>query len=103
VPGPSDIWPFDQPRNCGVLTMRQILEGSEPILLVAHDLDDHGWQFMGTSDASVEDGRVVCLEDIVRLDSTVVEVANLPPGYEAVREYVGGPWSRRLSPPERGD
>jgi len=88
-------WPFDQPRNCTTLTMRQVLDGSEPILLVSHDADDHGWQFIGTSDASVADGKVVCLEEIVRLDPTVVEVADLPPGWQAVREYVGGPWMRR--------
>jgi hypothetical protein len=80
--------------------MRQILEGSESILLVAHDLDDHGWQFIGSSDASTRDGRIVCLEDIVELDPTVREVADLLPGYRAVRQYVGGPWSRQISPPE---
>lgn len=96
----QDAWPFDQPRNCGVITMRQVVEGSEPILLVTHDLDDHGWQFIGTSDAATEDGRVVCLEDIVGLDPTILEVADLPPGHRAIREYVGGPWTRCESPPD---
>ncbi|MGA2748851.1 MAG: hypothetical protein ABSG59_08760 [Verrucomicrobiota bacterium] len=97
---PAENWPFDQPRNCGALTMRQVLDGSEPILLVSHDADDHGWQFIGVSEASVPDGRIVCLEDIVRLDPTVLEVANLPPGWQAVRDEVGGQWSRRLHPPD---
>jgi hypothetical protein len=79
--------------------MRQILDGSEPILLVAHDGDDHCWQFIGISGASVADGRIVCLEDIVRLDPTVLEVADLPPGWQADREAVGGRWTRRLQPP----
>jgi hypothetical protein len=93
-------WPFDQPRNCATLTMRQVLEGAEPILLVSHDGDDHGWQFIGASDANIEDGRVVCLEEIVELDGTVLQVADLPPGWRAIREYVGGPWSRI---PSEGD
>jgi hypothetical protein len=42
-------WPFDQPRNCTTITMRQVLEGAEPILLVGHDADDHAWQFIGTT------------------------------------------------------
>jgi hypothetical protein len=96
----TDNWPFDQPRNCAALTMRQILDGSEPILLVSHDADDHGWQFIGISDASVADGKIVCLEEIVRLDPTVLEVASLPPGWQAVRDKVGGQWSRRLRPPD---
>lgn len=94
----TEDWPFDQPRNCAALTMRQILDGSEPILLVSHDADDHGWQFTGISDASVADGKIISLEEIVRLDPTVLEVANLPPGWQAVRNEVGGQWSRRLRP-----
>lgn len=80
--------------------MRQVLDGSEPILLVSHDANDHGWQFIGISDASVTDGRVVCLEHIVQLDPTVCDVADLAPGWQAVREEVGGPWSRRIRPPD---
>lgn len=75
--------------------MRQVLDGSEPILLVSHDEDDHAWQFIGTSDASVEDAKLVCLEDIVRLDPTVLEVADLPPGWQAFRDQVGGEWTRQ--------
>jgi hypothetical protein len=96
---PKDAWPFDQPRNCATFTMRQILDGSEPILLVSHDEDDHGWQFIGTSDASMVDAKLVCLDHIVRLDPTVLEVADLQPGWQAIREFVGGPWLRRPHPP----
>jgi|ERR1039458_550773 hypothetical protein len=100
---PTDTWPFDQPRNCATLTMRQVLDGSEPILLVAHDADDHAWQFIGSSDASVSDGRVVCLEEIVKRDPTVLDVADLPPGWQAVRERVGGAWTRRQRPEDSDD
>lgn len=79
--------------------MRQVLDGAEPILLAVHD-DDHEWQFIGTTDASVGDGRVVCLREIVNLDPTVLEVANLPPGWRAEREAVGEPWRRTISEPE---
>lgn len=77
------------------MTMRQVLDRSEPILLVAHNADDHSWQFIGSTDASVADGRVVGLEEIVRLDPTVVEVADLPPGWEAFRDGAGTTWMRR--------
>jgi hypothetical protein len=72
------------------------MDGSEPILLVSHDEDDHGWQFIGTSDASMADSMLVALEEVVRVDPTVLEVADLEPGWQAVREAIGGPWSRRL-------
>ena len=99
----SKDWPFDQPRNCATMTMRQILDGSEPILLVSHDEDDHGWQFIGSSDANAEDGRVICLEEAVKLDPTVLEVADLEPGWQAIREFVGGKWTRRIQPVESDD
>jgi hypothetical protein len=94
-------WPFDQPRNCTTITMRQVMEGIEPILLVSHDADDPGWQFIGNTDANVPDGRVVCLEEIVQLDPTVLEVAD--PGWQAVRDYLGGRWLRREHPPVADD
>ena len=79
--------------------MRQVMDGLEPILLVSHDADDHSWQFIGTSDASMANAKLVCLEDIVRLDPTVLEVADLPPGWQAIRETIGGSWTRREHPP----
>ncbi len=78
--------------------MRQVLEGEEPILLVSHDEDDHGWQFIGSTDANVADGRVVCLEEMARLDGSVLEVADLPPGWQALREGPGAAWQRRRHP-----
>ena len=79
------------------MTMRQVLDRSEPILLVSHNADDHSWHFIGSTDASVADGRVVGLEEIVRLDPTVVELADLPPGWEALRDGLGTIWVRRPS------
>jgi hypothetical protein len=70
----------------------------EPILFVSHDADDHGWQFIGTSDVVVADALLVALHSIVTLDPTVLEVADLEPGWQALRDTVGGPWSRRVLP-----
>jgi Uncharacterized protein conserved in bacteria (DUF2314) len=100
---PPDSWPYDQPRNCATMTMRQVLDGSEPILLVSHDIEDHGWQFIGFSPADTADGRLVCLETFLRLDPTVLEVADLPPGWRATRTKIGGPWKREFSPPDPED
>lgn len=100
---PTNRWPFDQPRNCATLTVRQILDGTEPILVVSHDADDHEWQFIGSSDASLADARVVALEEMVPLDPTILEVADLPPGWQATREEVGGPWTRQRCSPDPDD
>ena len=94
----SDSWPFDQPSNCATFTTRQVVEGLEPILLVSHDAEDHGWQFIGSSGVTMIDAKIVALGEIVKRDSTVLEVADLLPGWQALRAWVGGPWTRREQP-----
>ena len=97
---PSDeIWPFPQPRDCVSITMRQILDGEEPILMACHDLDGE-WQFIGTTDANEEDGRIVGLGCIVDFDPTLLELADLPPGWSAVRDRVGDRWIREQNEDE---
>jgi len=74
--------------------LRSIAFNGAPILLVVHDAEDHGWQFLGLDGADGEDAAVVALKEIVRLDSSVLEVANLPPGSSAWRESKSSPWQR---------
>jgi hypothetical protein len=94
----ANDWPFDQPRNCAVITLRQILEGMEPILHVTHDLDDHGWQFLGRGDAQLDDAAVVLFENIVGRDGSLRELADLPPGWRAWRRSVDEAWTREPNP-----
>jgi len=87
-------WPFDQPRDCAVITIKSIVHGDEPILLVVHDADDQGWQFLNNRKLRAEDAAVVALEEIVRLDPTVLEVAAIPPGWYASRDSKTSDWIR---------
>jgi hypothetical protein len=86
-------WAFPQPRDGVSITMRQILDGEEPILTACHDLDGE-WQFIGVTDANVDDGRIVGLGCMVDFDPTLLELADLPPGWRAVRDRVGDTWIR---------
>jgi hypothetical protein len=87
-------WKFDQPPNCAVFTVRGVLEGDEPILRVTHDEDDGGWQFLGANTPKMADARIVALEEILDLDPTLLELADLPMGWRASRHNVGDDWSR---------
>jgi hypothetical protein len=87
-------WPFDQPRNCAVITLRSIVFDGKPILHVTHDLDNHGWQFLGIEDADMDDAAVVSLAEIVQRDLSVLQVADLPPGWHAWRPNPAAPWRR---------
>lgn len=91
---PEQEWPFDQPRNAATITLRSIVFGGAPILHVTHDEDDHGWQFLGMEDARESDACVVGLQTIVAKDPSVLEIADLPPGWHAWRSSTGSPWQR---------
>ncbi len=87
-------WPFDDPPNVATITVRQIIDGAEPILLVVHDADDDGWQFLTGGQFDVADGMVVSLQNIVRRDPTIAELADLAPGWRATRSSARAPWER---------
>jgi hypothetical protein len=87
-------WPFDQPRNCATITTTHVLRGGHDIIYVFHDEDDHGWQFHWAGEKDVADSMVVCLSEIVDHDPSVLDVADLPPGWKAWREKRGAAWHR---------
>lgn len=89
-----DDWPFDQPPNCAVITLRQIVDGSQPVLHVTHDIDDHGWQFLGRGDAQIEDASVVAFSEIVKIDPSLRQLADMPPGWHAWRDAASAAWIR---------
>jgi hypothetical protein len=96
----ASSWPFDQPCNCVTFTTRQVIDGHEEILEAYHDADDHGWQFFGVTGASLKDCVLVGLKEIVSRDPTIIEIADLLPGWRAVRPSRSEPWIR--SPYESG-
>lgn len=52
------------------------------------------WQVIGTSDGTVDNGRVGDLFHLVDADPTIADVLDLEPGESATRERIGGPWAR---------
>lgn len=93
----NEPWPFDQGENVAAVTTRQVLREGHPILRVVHYFDDHSWAFTcGTTD-DPKDGRVVGMGSVLKLDSSLREIADLPPGWGAWRESVGAPWHRYKS------
>jgi hypothetical protein len=84
---------FSDNPALGVLTTVDVLDGA-PIMLVSHDADDGGWQFLCGTTNDPKRGRIVHLEGILASDPTVNEVADLPHGWIAFRNVVGGAWTR---------
>ena len=95
-------WPFDQPPNCAVISLRQIVRDGAPVLRVSHDLDDHGWQFLdGSGPVTEANAMLVAFSEVVESDLTLYSLSDLPPGWVAWRQSRSEPWKRK--PSDRGE
>ncbi len=90
---PAD-WPFDQAPNVAALTTVRVLKDKLPILRVTHYSDDDSWAFVCGTTSATEDGRVIGMGEALSLDPTLRTIADLPPGWRASRDRVGGEWRR---------
>ena len=54
-------WPFADAPNTMVVTVRQMVNDGEPILLVVHDAEEGDWQFLTGGEFHVADGTLVTL------------------------------------------
>ena len=88
-------WPFDQPPDAAAITVRAVLDGA-PILLVSHDADDDGWQFLDGNEVDVDRAVLISMARVIGLDPSVLEVADLQRGWTAWRSAPGEPWQRGL-------
>jgi hypothetical protein len=88
-------WPFDDPENVATMTVRQVIHGGKPILLVAHDADDGMWQFLTGDPVDIADAMLVSLREVFRIDPSIGVLADLPPGWTAQRSAIGLPWHRQ--------
>ena len=80
-----------------MITTRFVLEDKSPILYVFH-YEDGYWQFSGPEEnLQDQDYKVIALEEIINIDPTVLEVADLPYKGKAYRETVSDEWKRLVS------
>jgi hypothetical protein len=90
-------WPFDDPENVATMTVRQVTHGGQPIRLVVRDADDGMWQFLTGGPFEMADAMIVSLREVYRIDPSIGELADLPPGSQAERSAVGKPWRRQAT------
>lgn len=100
APALAEEWPFRDPQNVSVFTTSSVVSGKAPILYVTHDEDDGAWQFHSGEALTDDQPKVVSLAAIVKLDSTVKELADLPLGWEANRKSKGDKWVRSAQKPD---
>ena len=99
----SEPWPFDQPPNCAVVTTSGVMKDGAPITRVFHDEDDDGWQFLHEGEFSMKEAMLVSLKNVVAHDESVLQLADLPPGWCATRKSKNAKWFRIRAREGEGD
>jgi hypothetical protein len=87
-------WRFQEGSNRAVFTTKPVIHDGLPVLLVSHDKDG-AWQFLCGMTNEVDDAAVVPLGSILQRDHTLVDLADLPEGWQARREKIGSAWKRK--------
>jgi hypothetical protein len=91
----ADHWPFAEPRSWVTFVTAQVLEHAEPILHAVHGQDGE-WQFIGSTDSTLENAKVIALHEAVALDPSVLQLADMPVGWHAVRDSPQDAWRREV-------
>lgn len=92
-------WPFASPPDEAVITLTRIITGPSAVLLVTHDDDDDSWQFLDGEHAFESDAAVIGLGEMIALDPSLSQLADLPPGWYAWRFEEGHDWKRAEGEP----
>ena len=92
-------WRFAGSQDTAVVTLERILRGALSLLLVTHDAEDGGWQFLDGEHVFEEDGVTVLLGEMVQFDPSLLELADLPAGWYAWRAAPDQPWQRDQGEP----
>lgn len=87
----------DRKRLFGAQTCSHVLEEDRPILLVSRETDGEVLALCGQEDDSAATARSLPLDRLLGLDGSLVELADLPDGWVALRESPERDWVRSKS------
>ncbi|MDP5277220.1 hypothetical protein [Chengkuizengella axinellae] len=82
--------------NTMVITLKEIIDETKPILYVSHDEEDGMWQFLdGSLELNTDNARIVSLKEILEIDDSLSSLWDLPLGWTAERFNKSSVWTRR--------
>ena len=91
-------WLFEEPQNVAVLTTTNVVKHNTFVLYVSHDSDDGMWQFHDGADVDENNAMLISLQEMVELDPSISELADLPLGWIAWRRSTNESWNREKDP-----
>ncbi|MBQ8724149.1 MAG: hypothetical protein IJY74_00580 [Oscillospiraceae bacterium] len=87
-------FPFADALDTVCFTCRHVLEDNKPILYVSHD-EDGFWQFLCGGNHTEDDARIVSLAEILSIDESMEDRAELNYGECAEAEDEMSDWNVR--------
>ena len=87
-------WKFETPPDEAVVTSIHITNLAKPILQVCHYSGDDGWAFLTGEEFSMDESQLVMLKNILEIDPSLENIVDLPSGWSAQRQSIGGSWHR---------
>jgi hypothetical protein len=87
-------WPFKESKYTLVVTQGTVITQHRPIIVVIRNAGDGQWMFFADPDPYLDTVVTLSLDEMARIDKTILEVADLPVGWKAVRSTVGERWQR---------
>jgi hypothetical protein len=92
---------FPDKLTTAVIVTKWVMHRYEPILYVFHHEDDGMWEFTGkTQGIEDDDYNVIRLDEVISLEPDLLDIADLPLGYKAVRRRARDPWQISRLPRE---
>jgi hypothetical protein len=85
---------FKEAENTAVFTTKFVTIEKRDITRVTHEKEDGAWQFFSSDhfDNFEDVAKVVGLGQIIQMDSTILELADMQPGHVAHRRFKGEKW-----------
>lgn len=82
---------YFEDKNMAVITTSFVLSGSQ-IILAFHYENDGLWEFVSAEDVKEGDYKVVSLDEILLIDSSINELSAMAPGFYAKRDCYQEYW-----------
>lgn len=83
-------------KETAVITTKFVIENKSPIVSVFRD-EDGDWQFFSKEENIQEkDARVVSLNEILEIDSTIKDILWISNGMQAWRDNIDGEWNTSI-------
>lgn len=83
-----------EPETTPVITSRGVVRDGRPILFADRRIEDGRWILLEADTIDAGDQTTATLDELLRLDPSIGELADLPPGWQAHRRSSDEPWIR---------